>query len=501
MSLSTISMLLSATAFASSLLGLTCKLVPLVVELSKRIVAFRENPITPTATRDFEIGIRAVLQEIGRVIVEWVFNRVEPTDSAEAPQHVQFDNNIYRRRDPSPRRFGVATLFGVIAFWRIRYEPCDEGIGLRCIFPLEERLGLLVGKATPALAQRLGPWAAQHTQQSVLKLLLEEHQVPWSVQKLRDMTAALSQAVTPFLHDAQVARLLELMKRAHDSTGPHLPVLVVGRDGIFLPIVNNVKYREACTATLSVFDRNGKNLGTMYLGQMPESGQLRLSRQLTDLILAVLRGWNGPMPRLEYVTDGGFHPTDYFESTLKTMLHPVTQLPLQWEWVIDFYHACLYITKMADAMFGRGTKQAATWAAKMRHWMKHKKRGVFRVLHSAAALACRLEFTKKERENFDVGYEYLLNRMNLMDYVDYRSRGLAIGSGITEAACKIVFTQRFKQSGMKWSLEGGQTIVDLRVIHLSGLWTAVYDAYQRSLTQLQTGTRLELNCHSYRIAA
>ena len=69
------------------------------------------------------------------------------------------------------------------------------------------------------------------------------------------------------------------------------------------------------------------------------------------------------------------------------------------------------------------------------------------------------------------------------------------------AACKTVFTQRFKQSGMKWSLEGGQVIVDLRVIHLSGLWTTVHTAYLNSLSQDQHGTNLASNEKSYEMAA
>jgi hypothetical protein len=38
------------------------------------------------------------------------------------------------------------------------------------------------------------------------------------------------------------------------------------------------------------------------------------------------------------------------------------------------------------------------------------------------------------------------------------------------SACKIVFTQRFKRAGMKWNIEGGQPILDLRVIAPSNLW-------------------------------
>ena len=60
-----------------------------------------------------------------------------------------------------------------------------------------------------------------------------------------------------------------------------------------------------------------------------------------------------------------------------------------------------------------------------------------------------------------------------MQYHKYRQDHLPIGSGVTEAACKTVFTQRLKLSGMRWKIEGGQAILDLRVILLSGVWDEV----------------------------
>ena len=51
---------------------------------------------------------------------------------------------------------------------------------------------------------------------------------------------------------------------------------------------------------------------------------------------------------------------------------------------------------------------------------------------------------------------------------------------MTEAACKIVFTQRLKRSGMSWTIEGGQVILDLRVIRLSGVWDEVHRKYLAS---------------------
>lgn len=501
MTLSTLGPLLAATPFVSTLLPLTAALLPLIVQVGQRILAYGQGPITPVTTDAFERDLHRLLQEIGRIVMQWTLNHLEADDPGQAPGEVGFDNWIYRRRPASPRRGGIATLFGIIALGRLRYEPCDAGIGLSCIFPLEQRLGIVAGKATPALAGRVGTWTAQHTQATVQTLLAEEHRVAWSVTTLRQVAAELSRGVQPLTHPAQVAYLLELLGKANASPGSHRPVLAVGRDGIFIPIRQDTKYREAATATVAVLNRRGQRLGTVYLGHMPESGQGSLSQQLTELILAVLHGWHGRLPRLQYTTDGGHHPSEYFAGVLESMRHPRTGEKLAWQWVLDYYHACLYITKMAEALFGTGTQAAAAWAAKMRRWLRDKRHGVFRVLHSAAALACRWELTDEEQQAYEQAYQYLRKRMALMDYCDYRRRGLAIGSGITEAACKTLFTQRFKQSGMQWSVEGGQVVVDLRVIWLSGVWRQVYAAYLAQLPQAKARTKNAMNAECHEIAA
>jgi hypothetical protein len=73
-------------------------------------------------------------------------------------------------------------------------------------------------------------------------------------------------------------------------------------------------------------------------------------------------------------------------------------------------------------------------------------------------------------------YRYVRRHRRLMDYQSYRRHGLPIGSGVTEAACKTVFTQRFKRSGMRWHGATGQVILDLPVIQLSGIWDATFAA-------------------------
>ena len=113
----------------------------------------------------------------------------------------------------------------------------------------------------------------------------------WSVKSLRKVAARLRDGIASFREEAQLAGVLELLERAEQSKGKHRPVLAAGRDGIHVPI-RGKGYQEGTTATVSVLDRRGRRLGTVYLGQMPESGQEALSTQLTALLSKVLVAWH-----------------------------------------------------------------------------------------------------------------------------------------------------------------------------------------------------------------
>src|SRR5882724_7553687 len=133
---------------------------------------------------------------------------------------------------------------------------------------------------------------------------------------------------------------------------------------------------------------------------------------------------------------------------------------------------------MAEAWFRAGTAAGAQWFAKMRRWLRERRQGAAQVARSAMQLLDRRRMTKAQRAAFWKAYRYVRRHRRWMDYAGYRRRGLPTGSGVTEAACKTVFTQRFKRSGMRWGHESGQVILDLRVVYLSGLWE---EAFARDL--------------------
>lgn len=432
---------------------------------------FRSRPVSPAAAERFETRMDELLRELGRQIVQWTYNHLEPP-LQEMPPGIEFESESYRRRTPRRRRGMIWTLFGPIQLTRVLYQAWCPGVP--AIFPLEINLGIVAGGATPALALRAAWLIADASQRQTLDILQRDHGVTWSIATLRKVTASISGCLAEQRHEVQVARVLELLRRASGSKGSFPIVLAVGRDGVFVPIRKCRQYQEAAAATVTIYDRARRRLGTVYLGHMPQPGQATLSTQLTLLIRDVLVQWDGPLPRLCYVTDAGHHPTEFFHETLCGMEHPRTGQVLQWQWVLDYFHAAGYLGKLAGALFGEGPECLA-WTRKMRRWLKKKPNGAYRILHSAAALKTRRGLVGSEKD-FGDAYRYLAERLEHLRYLDYRRRGLPIGSGVTEAACKIIFTQRFKQSGMAWSHAGGQIVLEARLLRLSGVWDAARQA-------------------------
>jgi hypothetical protein len=76
----TCSRLLTATHFATSLLPLTARLLPVITELGRLIVHSRRADPTPGACHRFETRLQELLRELGRIIVEWTLNHLEPHD-------------------------------------------------------------------------------------------------------------------------------------------------------------------------------------------------------------------------------------------------------------------------------------------------------------------------------------------------------------------------------------------------------------------------------------
>jgi hypothetical protein len=457
--------------------SLLVELWPLALRIGRLMKSFGGNQLSAAGTATFETNLAALLTDVGRLLVQWRLNHLESREREEMPPTLYWDSSAYGRKCLSPMR-NLNCLFGPIRVIRWLYLPLD-GLPLPALFPLEHSLGIVAGVATPALAEVVARLSVDYTQRQVLETLRERHHVRWGAETLRKVNQAVAEGISPFQHPSRVQMVLGWLTEAAAKSGPGRITLAVGRDGLMLPIRGKATYKEGATATVSVFNRLGQRLGTIYLGQMPEPGQETLSDELTRVLQDVLTRWTGPLPRLVYITDAGYHPRNYFDTVLSQMPNPhCAGRLLEWEWTVDYYHACGYITQLGEAIFGPG-RAAHAWAAKMRRWLKDKPEGIHRVLRSAGALRS-IRGLLGANKDYQEAYAYLRKHAPWMDYAARRRRRTPIGSGVTEAACKTIFSQRFKCSGMKWDLGGGAVILELRLAVRSRTWITVWNAMYAS---------------------
>jgi hypothetical protein len=460
---------------------------PALARIRALVEGLRQGPLSPLAVAGFEKDLQQATRELARVVTQWTYDHLEPADPNDLPAVVDHEGSRFRRlTKKTPQQ--VSTLFGVITLRRLGYRAAPAE-GEPVLFPLCRTLGLVHG-VTPALVERVAHYQAESgaTQKQTLTRLRQEHGVAWGVKRLRQVTTFVAAAFEGHRAQMQAEQVRRWLEQAHASRGRHRPVLSVGRDGITLGLQINggAIYEVATTGTLTVYDRGGRRLGTAYLAYTPEPGQGTMTAQLTRLVEEVLRRWQGPLPRLSYVTDAGDNETAYYRQVLRRLRHPRTGERLEWTWVVDYYHASQRLWTLAEALFGSGRASWA-WVRKMQKLLV-KPGGIGRVLHSAAALRGRVKPRGKRLADFRRAYHYLQTRRRYLRYAAYRRVGLPIGSGVTEAACKTVYAQRLKLSGMRWQKAGAQTILTLRVILLSGVWEQVYERILQANGDVQIGT-------------
>jgi hypothetical protein len=133
--------------------------------------------------------------------------------------------------------------------------------------------------------------------------------------------------------------------------------------------------------------------------------------------------------------------------------------------ILDFYHACQHLARVAQAMHPGDPKAAATWLAEQRHDLRHL--GPWRLLRELDAWKPQGRGSRAARKVREAERGYFERNRERMHYPEYARRGFPIGTGAVEGACKHLVTARFKQAGMRWGIETAEPLLHLRAALLS----------------------------------
>jgi hypothetical protein len=137
--------------------------------------------------------------------------------------------------------------------------------------------------------------------------------------------------------------------------------------------------------------------------------------------------------------------------------------------ILDWYHAVEHLSAFAKVWHARDEPARTQWLKEAKGLLYEQ--GGAALLDSLRALALPPRTSTEVREELRKLIGYFENNRHRTDYPTYRQKGWDIGSGPTEAGCKII-GERLKGSGMRWVEEGAGTVATLRALYVSGgkLW-------------------------------
>jgi hypothetical protein len=93
---------------------------------------------------------------------------------------------------------------------------------------------------------------------------------------------------------------------------------------------------------------------------------------------------------------------------------------------------------------------------------------------------CEQADKRGKKEIIQSAITYFTNHLHQMNYRKYLQNNWPIGSGVIEAACKVIVKQRLCNSGMKWTDYGAKTVLALRCFNKSdGMWEQFWNKVNR----------------------
>jgi len=130
--------------------------------------------------------------------------------------------------------------------------------------------------------------------------------------------------------------------------------------------------------------------------------------------------------------------------------------------IVDLYQARQHLWELSAKLFPQEPKPRKHWIARCLDRLDRGKiEALVKILRDSPHLSDELAKTIANEA------DYFERNADRMRYPAFRSQGLFVGSGVVEAACKIVIGARLKCSGMFWTVRGANAIIALRCCRLS----------------------------------
>jgi hypothetical protein len=341
------------------------------------------------------------------------------------------------------------TPYGVATVERHTYQSKRGG---KTFCPLEQK-ARIVTTSTPRFAKQISHKFAENASTQVQEDMRENHN--------RDVARSYLQNVADAVGAAVQARE-EAWSYAPPALDKPVHKVGVGLDGTCMLLCED-GYRETMVGTIALYDKAGERQHTTYIAASPEYGKATFKSKLDRLIKEMQDRY--PSAKFIGIADGAKENWTFLEKYTDSN-------------TLDFWHATEYLTKASHVLYPRKRKDREAWLEEKCHELKHKQGAATRIMKEVQDFIENNKVSKAQQTKADTFLTYFTNNKQRMNYGYKLKNNEPIGSGVTEAACKVIVKQRLCKSGAKWKDRGARAILSLRALRYSKtywgqFWTKV----------------------------
>jgi len=370
------------------------------------------------------------------------------------------------------KRQGLS-LFGPIC-WRRRGGRCPQGCETPPRAPWDVELGVRPYQRTSDELQYLGCALAVFVPFATAAMLLRWYCAgSVSAQAVGEWVQAAGRRAMEQLHEQ-----LQAVAQGHLPTEEPLPTelaaapLLMGADGVRVPFRpeggqprGKTAWHEVPVGVLARLGRHRPRTGKL----VARLHQRRLVAVFGDIEALQQRLWLEALRQGIRHASQGVWLSDGARGLWRLLEECFTAYA---SGILDFYHAVQPLWKSAAAWLDGRPTQARRWFGWARHRLRHG--------HADGVLADLADALEVEglpdtaRDTLRTVYAYLERHRAHIDYAAYKALGFPLGSGMVESACKWLIQQRFTGVGMRWSEEGFNHLLHLRLTWVNGSFEALF---------------------------
>lgn len=377
----------------------------------------------------------------------------------------------------SHRRLGarsLTTIFGTVELVRVGYSRP----GAPSIFPLDQALALPARSFSYELQRRLVKAAVQNP-------FLE------SVQTIAELTgvSVSKRSLEEILPDAALDFDAFYRQRCPDPANGSILVAAVDCKGI--PMVKPARLQPTLRPVSAKGQRSNKKRMATVAAVFTRAPWVRTPQEVVESLFRTCRrtpGEDPPPPRPENKR--------VWASLLKGKTAVILEVAEEMErrdpsasktrvaltdgeralqirvgklgvtLVLDLMHVLEKVWKAAYVLHAEGSLDADLWVRD--RTLRILSGGVGQVVKGIRQSVTKRGLSGAKRKTLLGVAGYLYRNRTRMRYDEYLALGWPIGSGPVEGACKNIIKDRMERSGMRWTEQMAEAIVQLRAIYLSG---------------------------------